>query len=355
MKKLFSHNSGLILLGLFIFIYPSFVSAASLYIDSSTNVLNRGDAVTMSVRLDTDEEAGECVNAVDAVIKYSENIEPVDVTVGDSIFTIWVEKPTINREAHTITFAGGVPNGYCGRVAGDPRLTNVLAKLIFRSPGFAIGGTSNDPVAKVEFAEESTVYLNDGFGTPVKPALYGAKIELATSAGQSLQNPWKDEVSADKIKPEEFSISLQKDDKAFSQKYYIVFNTTDKQTGIDHYEVMEEPLTQFGSFQWGRADAPWIETRSPYVLKDQSLNSIIRVRAIDKAGNEYIANLIPEESSRTISRNTLYLIVAGGIVALMILVIFITIIKQIRRRRRLARSEMIATEADEVTNTEYDI
>jgi hypothetical protein len=88
---------------------------------------------------------------------------------------------------------------------------------------------------------------------------------------------------------------------AFGGRYYIAFSTTDKQTGIDRYEVREELLSQFDTFSWGRANVSWIETRSPYVLKDQSLNSIIRVRAIDKAGNEYIATLVPDPALRTLS------------------------------------------------------
>ena len=32
----------------------------------------------------------------------------------------------INKENRTVTFAGGIPNGYCGRVNGDPKLTNII-------------------------------------------------------------------------------------------------------------------------------------------------------------------------------------------------------------------------------------
>ncbi len=352
MKKL-SKNLQRLFIGLVIFVMPTFALAASLYIDPAMNKLNRGDAVTMSVRLDVDEEAGECVNAVDAVISYSDNIEPVDVTVGDSIFSIWVEKPTINKEARTITFAGGTPNGYCGRVAGDPRLTNTLAKLVFRSPGFTINGSDNN-IANVDFMDASNVYLNDGFGTQVAPAKYGATIELAATAGPTLENPWKDEVDADDIAPEEFSISLQKDEKAFSQKYYIVFNTTDKQTGIDHYEVMEEALTQVGAFQWGRADAPWIEARSPYVLKDQSLNSIIRVKAVDKAGNERMANLVPEENMRTISREQMLMFVGGGALLLMLAIISFIFIRVIRKRREKKNALTASTESSEELDNETE-
>lgn len=276
--------------------------AASLYIDPGMSTLNRGDAITMAIRLDTDEEAGECVNAVDGVLTYSTNIEPVDVSVGDSIFSIWVEQPVINRDERTITFAGGIPNGYCGRVIGDPRLTNILAKIVFRSPGFSIGGGEADEnKAVIEFTNESTAYLNDGKGTKAPLTTFGASIELNPRAGGTMVNEWKDEVTADQFPPEEFSIDLIRGDGNYSNKYYITFRTTDKQTGIDHYEVMEEPLSSFGSFQWGRADAPWLipEVQHVYVLKDQSLNSTIRVKAIDKAGNEYTSVLIPDESLRS--------------------------------------------------------
>lgn len=327
---------GLCALTMIVFL-PTNAKAASLYIDPGVSTLNRGDTVTMSVRLDTDEEMGECVNAVDAVISYTSNIEPVDVSIGDSIFSMWVQQPIINREDKTITFAGGIPNGYCGRVIGDPRLTNVLARIVFRSPGFSIGGGSVESDAMVSYKAESTAYLNDGRGTKAELATYGAKIELSQKPGATMLNAWKDEVAADNISPEEFSIYLQKDEKAFSQKYYIAFTTTDKQSGVDHYEVMEESLAQFGTFQWGRADAPWLVERSPYTLKDQSLNSIIRVKAIDKAGNEYIANLIPDKSMRTVSQHQILSAVLG--VSMLVLLIVVFVIWRVYRKKKKVTAE----------------
>jgi hypothetical protein len=307
----------------------------------------------MSVRLDTDEQIGECVNAVDAVIRYPDNVEPVDVSIGDSIFSMWVERPVINKENRTITFAGGIPNGYCGRVVGDPRLTNVMADIIFRSPGFVVGGTQSDSnTATIDFAPETTAYLNDGRGTKADLSTYSAMITLNSTGGTGENNQWRSKVNNDKIPPEEFSIYLEQRD--ISNDYYVVFNTTDKQTGIDVYQIMEEPLTQFGSFQWGRADAPWIEAQSPYTLQDQSLNSIIRVRAIDKAGNEYIANLIPDESLRTLSQEQLltYVLAAAGMLLLIVLsaITFIFVRKRKRNIADVDEEEIDEYKEDEVTN-----
>lgn len=292
------------------------VSAATLYMQSSVNELNRGDTAVVSVRLDPDE--GECVNAVDGVITYSENIQPVDISRGNSIFSIWVEEPVINRENRTITFAGGIPNGYCGRIAGDPRLTNTVVDLLFQSPGLQIGSSESGNEVSIDFAAETNVYLNDGFGTIAPLQAFGADMTLTRQAGSAVSNPWQDTVNADAIPPEQFSITLERTPNAFSNNYFITFNTTDKQSGIDHYEVMEEPLDSIDLFAWGAADAPWVVAKSPYVLDDQSLNSTIRVRAIDKAGNEYIAMYVPEESERALSDQTKIRIVAAGIAVILL-------------------------------------
>jgi hypothetical protein len=316
----------------FLFVFAIKAEAASLYIDPAFAGISRGDAIDLSVRLDVDEENEECINAVDGVIQYSENIVPVDISIGDSIFSMWVEQPTIDKENHTITFAGGIPNGYCGRIPGDPRLTNTLVKLIFRSPGFSIGGGSGTSTATVEFTSETTAYLNDGFGTKAPLALFGSQIDLSRTAGATLKDPWREAVVSDSIPPAEFSIALEKIPAEYG-KYSIIFNTTDKQTGIDHYEVIEEPLSKFMAFEWGRANAPWIVARSPYELRDQSLNSTIRVRAVDKAGNEYIATLLPNKEIRTIPTRVIIIGAAFGLIALLLLLIVITAILSRKRRK----------------------
>lgn len=284
---------------LFFLSVPFTTQAASLYMEPQGATLNRGDTITVPIRLDTDE--GECVNVIDAVVRYSGNIEPVDTSRGRSIVSIWVEDPVINKAERTITFAGGIPNGYCGRIPGDPRLTNTVIELLFRSPGMVVGAVSDSDVAEITFDEQSRVLLNDGFGTDAPLRLFGTTVTLSKQVGASVSSEWTERIAADQEPPEEFTIKLERTPTAFSNRYYIVFNTTDKQSGIDHYEVIEEPLSEQRLFNWGAATAPWKKTRSPYVLEDQTLNSTIRVRAVDKAGNEYVATLVPDESQRSLS------------------------------------------------------
>ena len=185
-------------------------NAASLYMDPASSTLFRGDAVTISVRLDVDELTGECVNAVDGVVTYDESIVPIDVSVGKSILPIWVEAPVINKKNRTITFAGGIPNGYCGRVQGDPNLTNTLVELVFRSPGMQVGGGEARKSATIAFSEATTVYLNDGQGTKAPLQTFGTKITLNDGIGNEIKDDWKTAVQSDTLLPEPFSIALNR-------------------------------------------------------------------------------------------------------------------------------------------------
>lgn len=274
--------------------------AAFLYFDPLSADIYRGDIISLDVRIDTDE--GECINTVDAVIQYEAPIRAVDVSRGDSILNVWVEEPTINEENRTITFAGGIPGGYCGRIPGDPELTNVIATLVFRSPGFSVGGAKS-PTARISIADESQVLLHDGFGTPAGLRVQDATITLLDTPGSTQTDEWRQAIQSDTELPSDFSITLTKDASAFSGRYFIVFNAVDKQSGIDHYEILEEPFSEFWSFGWGRADAPWKPATSPYVLEDQSLQSTIWVKAVDKAGNERVTKIVPDSALQTLTRN----------------------------------------------------
>lgn len=310
---------------------PTPTYAASLYIDPNEVVGYRADTLTLSVHVDPGQD--ECINAVNAVISYDPSIVAVDVSRGNSIFSLWVEEPVIDTQNHTIRFAGGIPNGYCGRIAGDPRLTNVIADIVFNIPGFIVGGTSGDS-ATVSFLPETEVLLNDGLGTIAPLTTFGSKVELKSSAGTEIQNEWGVAVSDDNIPPELFSIELVSDPSAFSGQYYIAFSTVDKQTGIDHYEVYEEPIADLQLFTWGEPDRVWTTAQSPYVLKDQLFHSVIRVKAIDKAGNERIATYAPDRSLVKINPLEIALYASLSVLALILIAIVVYLLVRFIRSRR---------------------
>jgi hypothetical protein len=294
---------------------PTLAHAALLYLESDSVAIHRGDTTRVTLRLDTDD--AECVNVVSAAIKYEASIQAVDVSTGSSILNVWVEEPRIDRDTQTITFAGGIPGGYCGRIPGDPSLTNVLLEVIFQSPGLQIGGGASSESARIWIEDTAQVLQHNEEATPAVVRTQDTTIALLPTPNAAPSDPWRAEVLADTEPPADFSITLTRDESAFSGQYFIVFNSTDKQSGINHYEVMEEPFEQFGSFSWGGVDAPWVRTTSPYVLTDQTLNSTIRVKAVDKAGNERIVHLVPDTALRGMSQTTILLVLAiAGIIIL---------------------------------------
>lgn len=270
-------NSFLLLIFSFSFLLlPLTVQGAILYLSPSSGEYYQDDTFIIEARIDTEDE---CINTVEANLSFpSDILEAVDFSLGDSILIFWVSPPSISQETGLISFTGGIPGGYCGKLPGDPGESNLLGKMIFKVK--EIPQTLTPGTAKIEFLENSQVLLNDGLGTPAKLGIKGAALTVLSEKLEVSKDEWQEEIKKDITFPEQFEIKIHQDPAIFEGKYFIIFSTTDKQTGIDHYEIKE-----------GKGE--WITTQSPCLLKDQSLQSIIKVKAVDKAGNERIAEHIP--------------------------------------------------------------
>ncbi len=255
-------------------VIPLYTQAAILYLEPSQGQYHPGDTFMIEVRINTE---GECVNAMEVYINFPPDIlEAVDFSQGNSILTLWVKPPTIEPAAGIISFSGGIPGGYCGKILGSPGQGNLLGKAIIKIKN--IGQKSK--IAEIKFSDSSQILLNDGFGTPTKLTTKGAVFNILAEKPAVPQNQWQQEIKNDTIAPEDFKIELGQDPSVFDGKYFITFSTVDKQTGLDHYEVAEGSL-------------PWEKASSPYLLKNQGLTSIIKVKAVDKAGNEKITSFSP--------------------------------------------------------------
>jgi hypothetical protein len=325
---------------LFVFLaWTNPVLAATLYLDPLETEIYPGDSIGLAVRVDTDE--GECINVIDAVIEFDAEIQVVDVSRGESIVPIWVEDPQIDTTNRQVTFAGGIPNGYCGRIAGDPRLTNVIAELIIQAPTLSVSIGEKDDLAEVKFNPATKVLLNDGFGTQAPLQTFGTKFLVFKKPRSESLNDWNEKIAGDQTPPQQFSITLANDKSIYNGRNFITFNTTDKQSGIDHYEVIEEPIDDFNLFGWGAVDAPWKITRSPYLLEDQTLNSTIRVKAIDKAGNEYIAVYVPEESQRGLTDRDVARtgMLIAGVILILVAIVSVIYFRFFNRKPKLEDDE----------------
>jgi len=294
---------------------PIMVQAATLYLEPSTAFYQVGETFIQEVRINL--EPNEVINVVEVNLQYPANLlEVKDISFGNSILTLIPEKPkisTVSCEIYgscgLISFGGGIIGGYNGRIPGDPGLSNLIAKIVFRS--------LSEGVAKINFQDDSRVLLNDGYGTLAKLTAKNSTIEL--KAPYFEEDEWKKEREKDKIPPEPFTPEIIEIDG----KYYLIFSTTDKQTGVDYYEVKE---TRKRHETGQETTLNWKKAESPYLLEDQSLKSIIKVKAVDKAGNERIAEYFP---SRKFS---FYWIIIISLLILFLIIVWL-MIKKLKNRK----------------------
>ena len=127
-----------------------------------------------------------------------------------------------------------------------------------------------------------TAYENDGNGTSKTASVKPLTVTVKAS-DDSPSDAWKDLISLDNTPPLDFVITLGQDKSAFGGQKFISFETTDSESGIDHYEIKEGDLNA-------------VRSSSPYVLQNQKKTLPITVAAFDKAGNSRIVTWSPPHS-----------------------------------------------------------
>lgn len=249
----------LIFLIIIFLLFPFLVFSSSLYISPQTKEVKQGDVFVQELYLNTE---GKMINAVEVSLSFPSFLKFQELSKGNSILSLWVEEPSLGSDV--LSFSGGTPAGFGGE-------KGLLAKMVFKAEREGQG-----------FLElsGSKVFLNDGLGT--ESDLTFQRAFIASSAGQGEADEWQEILEQDKNPPEIFKIELKKDPLLFEGKYFILFSTQDKQSGLDYYEVKE-------------GDREWEKGTSPYLLWDQRMKGIIQVKAVDKAGNESIVSYQPRE------------------------------------------------------------
>ena len=311
-----------------------FVSATHIYLDTETKTHGNLDTFYIPVRVDV--QKGECINSVKVSISYNPSeISIKDISIADSILSLWTQKPSIKKtngeEDGMIAFEGGIPGGYCGRVVGDPGKTDVLVKLVVAgAPGVLADNEAK--TANIIVEPSTKVYLNDGFGSEADLTVAGLELVLRKST-TTPNNVWLSDIKSDNIAPELFDITLIKGPSQGNKKSYIIFNTVDKQSGIDHYEVLETDPDRFGFLAlFPNKESHWVFADSPYVLRDQKLHSKIMVKAVDKNGNERVIEYMPPISAiTTLTQVSIFIPIV--IILFVIFVLFVFVLKWKKNRR----------------------
>ncbi len=302
---------------------PVVSRAAELYLDPASGKYAPGVAFPVVVRVNTQNQ---CINAAEVEIAYPKGIiEPVAASDGDSIFSIWVKEPTIYADYGLVSFVGGLPGGYCGRIAGDPSLSNRLATIYFAFSTSTVPASSTPPrTAAITFMSGTRVTLNDGAGTIAPLALANASFTEITAGHYAQINSWQAAIQNDTTPPEPFTVQVYRDPSLFNGQWFAVFSTVDKQTGIDHYEVAEVSSSTANEPQ---NEWDWKRAISPYLIQDQSMKSVIAVRAIDAAGNIRFEEWTPTSTPATAPVNPIFpLIAIIGVVGFVILQIIMRLL-----------------------------
>lgn len=260
---LFSRFCFLILLSTFYFLLSiSLVFAAKLNITSSVKDLGLNQQFQVDVMLNTEDEE---INAIEGKVAFpGDLLELKEIRDGNSIVNFWIERPKAKFD-NEIDFSGITPGGYMGA-------KGLIFSLIFQ--------TKNEGGGVIEIYDAETL-LNDGKGTPARLSISNFQFSISEQVPQVPITPIKD-----REPPESFKPMIAKDPEMFLGKYFLVFATQDKGSGIDHYEILESRNQKIENRNWEIGE-------SPYVLKDQKLRSYIYVKAVDKAGNERIAVVEP--------------------------------------------------------------
>ncbi len=236
---------------------PTTSFAASIYIESAAGPVSVGDTVVLRVYADTDAASANAVDGTIALAPAPSAFTIQAITLAGSVLTLWPHEPSVSQSGKSISFTGGVPGGFSG--------THQLLFSVAVTPKVA-GTISFTPAS-------ASLYLNDGKGTAVhlSPKPFSFTV-VPPQAGVTPRNEWQAVVSGDTTPPEPFTIAKAQDPSVYDNKKYIYFQTTDAQSGIDHYEVKE-------------GDAAPVVSGTTYVLNDQAGPVSVTVYAYDKAGN----------------------------------------------------------------------
>lgn len=240
------------------------VEGAVLFFEKSFQDYYLNDIFLIHLEIDTQAER---INAVQAEINFpQEKLKVVDIIKENSIFSLWPEEPKLSNEGGKIFFVGGIPFGF----EGKGKILTIAFKVI---------SAEKEEIKEINFGENCMALLNDGLGSRAKLTTKNSQILIHPILSENPKNELDKILKNDTFSPEPFQIFLSKTPLIFNGKYFISFFALDFQSGIDHYEIKE-------------GNGPWRKTNyNFYLLEDQTLKSEIKVKAIDKAGNEQISVL----------------------------------------------------------------
>lgn len=237
------------------FLTPALAGAAALSLTAEKTVVGVGNPFDMVVTLD----AEDAVNAIEAALVIPIGFELENASDGNTIISLWIERPRYDRETHMLSFSGIIPGGFSG--------TGQLLKLTLKAKS----------TGSFVFAFDRTrtaMYRNSPDGAKESTTLRPLTLNAETD-GESAAAP-----PADTEPPETFTPVVARDPLVYDGAWMLLFATQDKGSGIARYEVSESPVRRIDPNKLS-----WTKAESPYRLTGEAPSRYIYVRAIDERGN----------------------------------------------------------------------
>lgn len=221
---------------------------------------------------------GTAINAVESTVHFSPSLEVKNIQTGVSVIGMWLQSPLslktedINQKKE-FSFSGIIPGGYQGDISPfwkGHRPGKILVMEFF---------SRKEGPAEISL-KNTRVLSHDGSGSSVSVNSTASKIAVREGV-----SPLSPRTERDTIAPIFSEARVVKDPSLFQGKFVLIFSAEDKESGIREYQIKERKSFPWSAFSWHQIE-------SPHLLSDQSLSSIIELKAIDGAGNESV-QIIP--------------------------------------------------------------
>jgi hypothetical protein len=260
MKKILFYK---IFIFIFIFFMAIKTEAVIMSFETPKNRTSLNEEFYIDLLLDTE---GDSINAIEGNIKsIGGGLSFIKAENGKSMMDLWVQKPEIINSS--IVFAGISTNGFSGVI--DPfnknkKIPGLITRLFFKS----------NRAGEILFTtSDFTLNKNDGYGTEViAPAISLSMVvnnqEYIEEENIEIQNDSLPQIEA----------SIVQDINLYNNKHVLIFEAKDKENGIDKVLIKE-------------GNKNWKEIKSPYLLKDQSRQSIIVLKAINHSGQSTLISI----------------------------------------------------------------
>lgn len=291
--KIFSNKKTFFLFSCIAVLLPCSVFASNVFIDTNHSEFFVGDTIIFNVRIDSENKN---INAIEGniLLNYlADSVSLIDINTSGSKFSLWPGKPLPSVSGTSISFAGGIPSGFNSK---DAIVFNIVLKL--------------QKAGQITLTPENIgVYLNDGQGTKDEVSVKNLVINVLSQKSDAQPvDDWGNLISNDKTPPESFKIYLGQEGSVFDGKKFLSFSTTDKQSDVAYYEVIE-------------GDLPPVRSSDTYVLQEQNKPVKVIVIAYDSAGN----------ARKSVYTSTLYNI-SYPVIIIFALLIFVFVIYKKRNK-----------------------